>query len=79
MARYTVQEVQSDPFIAEFVAFGCGSKGQPVYTMRQGLANIIGRPDIEASVRSVFDMEPQAFITLCMSRSDLDKEFFSKN
>lgn len=75
MARYTRKQIESDPFVAEFVAFGAGTSGQKVYTMRESLKNIIGDPDLESSVRGIFGMEPQDFITLCLARSDLDKEF----
>ena len=75
MARYTRKQIVSDPFIAKFIAFGGSKKKQKVYTMRDSLQNIIGDPDYEQDVRDIFDMEPKEFIDLCMTRSDLDKEF----
>jgi hypothetical protein len=75
MARYTRKQIESDPFVAEFVAFGAGGGKQKVYTMRESLKNIIGNPGLESSIRGIFGMEPQAFIAICLTRSDLDKEF----
>jgi Na+-translocating ferredoxin:NAD+ oxidoreductase RnfE subunit len=75
MARYTRKQIVSDPFVAEFVAFGAGTGNQKVYTLRTSLQNIIGNPDLEDSIRGIFGMEPQEFITVCQARSDLDKQF----
>ncbi len=79
MARYTHKQIQADPFIAEFVAFGCGNRKQKVYTMRESLQNIIGDVDLEDSIRDIFDIEPADFISLCQTRTDLDKEFYPKS
>jgi hypothetical protein len=77
MARYTRKEIVKDPFVAEFVAFGCGLGKQKVYTLRGSLQNIIGDPGLEDSVRGIFGMEPEDFIALCHTRPDLDQEFES--
>jgi hypothetical protein len=75
MARYTHKQIVSDPFIAKFIAFGAGQGKEKVYTMRRSLQNIIGDPDLENSVRGIFGMEPADFVSICMTRPDLDKEF----
>ena len=75
MARYTRKQIISDPFIAQFVAFGASKNQAKVYTMRNSLQNIIGDPDLEHSVRGIFGMEPVDFVSLCMTRPDLDKQF----
>ena len=75
MARYTHKQIVSDPFIAKFIAFGAGQGKEKTYTMRRSLQNIIGNPDLEHSVRGIFGMEPVDFISICMTRPDLDKEF----
>lgn len=75
MARYTRKRIVSDPFIAKFIAFGAGQGKEKTYTMRRSLQNIIGDPDLEEDVRDIFGMEPSEFIDLCMTRTDLDKEF----
>jgi hypothetical protein len=75
MARYTHKQIVSDPFIAKFIAFGAGQRKEKTYTMRRSLQNIIGDPDLEKDIRDIFGMEPADFISICLTRSDLDKEF----